>query len=471
LPVLRNALWLVGAQVLAAPLGILINAVAARFLGPADFGSLYLAATYAGFALLFIEWGQFAALTGKIAAQRSRAGELLGSAMVWRLTAAAIAVLVVPLLCRFAGYGEPFLQVLTLSLLAAAAGTVALAGQDAVRGFERTDFAAMSYVGQQLLVASVSVSVLVLGFGLRGLLIGQILCALVGSIFVLYMLPRLHIPRLHASVATILELCRDGRVFLTFVLVVQLQPLVDGAMMSGFASADSLGWYAVSRKLIGILTFPAAAVGRAMYPTLVRQFAADRAAFRATVHSGLEGLSLVVFPVALGCALFPRLGVMIFNSATYAPAEQNVRVLALWLFLLYITIPLSQCIMASGRQGRWTVVQFGCVIISAVADPLLIRWFQAHGGNGGLGVCVATVGSEVLMLIGAALLVPSDVLDWTMLRSLAKPALAGAVMAAVGLLVAPYSTLLGAIVSVLAYGGVLWISGTLSLRELRAILR
>lgn len=469
-PVLRNALWLVGAQVLAAPLGVLINAVAARFLGPADFGSLYLAATYTGFALLFIEWGQFGALTGKIAAHRARAGELLGSAMLWRLAAAAVAVIVVPPMCRLAGYGASFVQVITLTLVAAAAGTVALAGQDAVRGFERTDFAALSYVGQQALLAAVSVAVLLMGLGLHGLLVGQILCALAGTVFVLCMLPRLHIPHLQPRGATILELWRDGRVFLTFVLVVQLQPLVDGAMMSRFASADSLGWYAVSRKLIGILSLPAAALGRALYPTLVRQFGADNPAFRATVHRGLEGSSLVVFPVALGCVLFPRLGVMIFNSVTYAPAQDNIRVLAVWLFLLYFTIPLSQCIMASGRQGLWTAVQFGCVIISAIADPLLIRWFQAHGGNGGLGVCIATAGSEVLMLIGAALLVPAGVMDWTVLRALRAPALAGAVMAVVGLLLAPYGLWLGAGVSVLAYCAVLWMSGTVSPRQLRTIL-
>jgi Na+-driven multidrug efflux pump len=46
------------------------------------------------------------------------------------------------------------------------------------------------------------------------------------------------------------------------------------------------------------------------------------------------------------------------------------------------------------------MIQFASVIVSAACDPPLIIWFQAHTGNGGLGVCVATVGSEVLMLAG-----------------------------------------------------------------------
>lgn len=469
--VLRNALWLVGAQVLAAPLSVLVNAVIGRFLGPGDFGRLYLATTYASFALLFVEWGQFGTLTGKIAAQRDRAGELLGSAMVWRVGAAVVAAGAVMAACWLAGYERAFLLVMALSLGVASLGTVAGAGLDAVRGFERTDFGALCYLGQQVLQALVSVSILLLGLGLDGLLVGQIICALIGVCFVLYMLPRLQIPKLQVRGATVRELFRDGQVFLTFVIVVQLQPLVDGAMMAHFASSDSLGWYAASRKLIGILSFPAAAVGGALYPTLVRQIGTDRAQFRATVHQALRVLCLAVFPVCLGSALFPQLGVMIFNATTFAPAEDNVRVLALWLFLLYFTVPLSQCILASGRRAWWAGAQFGCVLISLLADPLLIRWFQLHGGNGGLGVCIANAGSEVLMLGAAVLLLPKGLLDGSVVRLLGRPAIAGGAMAAVALLLMPLNWPLAAALAVLAYIAVLLATGAFELREIRGLLR
>jgi O-antigen/teichoic acid export membrane protein len=469
-PVLGNAIWLIAAQVLGAPLSVLTNAVAGRYLGPAEFGILYLATTYAAFALLFVEWGQFATLTGKIATHRSRAGELLGSAMVWRLAAALVAAAAVLALCAVAGYGGFFLLIMALMMTAAGLGSVAAAAQDAVRGFERTDFAALSYLGAQLLMATVSIAVLWLGYGLRGLLLGQILCAAIGVAFVLCMLPRLKIPRLSWRADTVRELFRDGRPFLIFVLIVQLQPVVDGAMLSRFATADAIGWYAASRKLLGILIFPAAAVGSALYPTLVRQFTGHAGDLRATVQGALRALSLVVFPLAIGCALFPQLGVMIFNVQRFAPAEQNVRVLALWLFLLYFSIPLSQCINATGRQGRWAAVQFGCVIISAVADPPLIGWFQMRAGNGGLGVCVASVISEILMVAGAVMLVPKGVLDASLLRLLGKPAVAGAAMVAVGLLVGRYNVVVGAVAAVASYTAALWLMGELRGDQLRSLL-
>jgi O-antigen/teichoic acid export membrane protein len=240
--------------------------------------------------------------------------------------------------------------------------------------------------------------------------------------------------------------------------------------MSRFASPDAIGWYAASRKLLGVFIFPALAVAGALYPTLVRQFAGGVAEARATVRGALRAMSLAVFPATIGCALFPQLGVMIFNKHTFAPAEQNVRLLALWLFLLYFSMPLSACINASGRQSRWALVQFSCVIISAVADPFLISWFQAHTGNGGLGVCVATVGSEVLMLVAATRVVPKGILDASVLRIFAKPALAGLVMAGVGVLAGRYNDLVGAILAVASYFAVLWLAGELRGEQLRSLM-
>jgi O-antigen/teichoic acid export membrane protein len=469
-PVLRNAIWMIGAQVLAAPLSVLVNAVAARYLGPGDFGTLYLVTTYAAFALLFVEWGQFGALTGKVARDHGRAGELLGSAIVWRIAAALVVATVVIGLCAATGYPRAFLYLMGLMLAAVSVGTVATAAQDAVRGFERTDFAALSYFGQQLLLAVASISALLLGLGLRGLLLAQVLCAAVTVAFVLSMLPRLRIAHLSVRGPTIRELFLDGRPFLAFVIVLQLQPLVDSAMMSRFASPDAIGWYAASRKLLGVFIFPALAVAGALYPTLVRQFAGGVAEPRATVRGALRAMSIGVFPATIGCALFPQLGVMIFNKQAFAPAEQNVRLLALWLFLLYFSMPLSACINASGRQSRWALVQFSCVIVSAVADPFLISWFQAHTGNGGLGVCVATVGSEVLMLAAATVVVPKGILDASVLRIFAKPGLAGLVMAGVGWVAGRYNDLLGAILAVGSYFVVLWLAGELRGEHLRSLL-
>ena len=72
--VLRNALYLVGAQAVAMPLSILINVLMARYLGAAQFGHFYLAGTFVAFGFLFVSWGQNGTLPAKVARDHARSG-------------------------------------------------------------------------------------------------------------------------------------------------------------------------------------------------------------------------------------------------------------------------------------------------------------------------------------------------------------------------------------------------------------
>jgi O-antigen/teichoic acid export membrane protein len=414
--------------------------------------------------------GQGTSLAGKVAMHRERAGEYLGSALLWRICAALTMLVLLPLVCFLAGYERDFIVILELSLLFAALLTISGACQDVFRGFERTDFAAASYVGWQMIIAVATIGALLLGGGLRGLLIAQIVCAAGGVVFILLMLPRMRVPQLQVRLATLRELFVSGQAFLAFGIVLALQPMIDAAMLSKFATTNAMGWYAVARRLTGILIYPAAALGVAAYPTLCRLYAQDLASFRKTATDSIHLMIIVAVPVAVGCALFPALGVAIFSEAGFGPAENNLRILSVFVLLVYFSVTLGAGITASGRQIGWTVVQFASVIVSAACDPPLIIWFQAHTGNGGLGVCVATVGSEVLMLAGGLYLLPKGILNRTLLRDLGKALLAGGVMVLVGLSLTALGVLTRAALAVIAYVACLWVSGALDARELRSVV-
>jgi O-antigen/teichoic acid export membrane protein len=408
--VFRNTSLLVIAQAIVTPISVLSNAIAARALGSANFGLLYQALTFSSFVFLFVEWGQSSVLTGRVARQRSAAGELLGSGISFRLAAALAALILVPAVCLLAGYDLQFLIVLELMMVLATFTSVSAACQDVFRGFERTDFAAGSYVGWQLLSAAVVIPTLLAGGGLRGMLIAQVSCAVLGMLFVLKMLPRMQVPKLSVRREVVVDLFRAGHPFILFGLVLLLQPVIDAAMLSKFAATDSMGWYAAARKLVGILIFPAAALVAALYPTLCRLHAEDADAYRKTAGDALFAVCVFVVPVALGCGLFPEVGVAIFGQQNFAPAADDLRILAPYVFLVYFSMAIGSCLVSAGRQNGWTLVQLGSVALSAALDPPLISWFQSHSGNGGLGVCTAAVISEVCMVCGGLWLLPKGIL-------------------------------------------------------------
>jgi Na+-driven multidrug efflux pump len=128
---------------------------------------------------------------------------------------------------------------------------------------------------------------------------------------------------------------------------------------------------------------------------------------------------------------------------------------------LYLTMPLSAALLAAGRQRAWAAAQFGCVALSAALDPLLIPWFQARSGNGGLGVCISTVAGEVLMVAIGLYLLPGGIFDRSHFRSYASVAAAGLMMALAALALSSFTPYAAAPLALLAYVACLWFTGGL----------
>lgn len=467
--VLRNTMFLVVAQIVATPLSLLVNVVAARTLGPDDFGQIYLAMTFAAFAFLFVEWGQTATLTAMVVKERPRAGEILASGLGLRACLLPAVVIGLFGICWLLGYPRSFLVVLGLVLLTAMCTTVSTACQDVFRGFERTDLGATSYVAWQLLTAAVVVPTLLLGGRLHAFLLAQAGCALIGALVLLRCLALVGITGVRPRRQTIKVLLATGTTFLVFNLVLALQTNIDAVFLSKLASAESIGWNAAARKLVGLLTFPATALIGALYPTLCRLHLDDAGAFGATARSALRMTVLAAMPVALGCALFPGIGIDLFGGRSYGPAQDNLRIMAVYVLLMYISMPTGATLVACGRQRAWTIVQFACVVVSVIFDPLLIPWFQNHTGNGGLGVCVTTVGSEVLMVAGGLWLLPRGVLDRSLGRTFGAVVLAGAAMAAIAWALSGIHPYLAATLAVLGYAVCIGATGEVDRAQLATL--
>ena len=137
--VAKNTFYLTVSQALTIPIAILVNATLARFLGPSDFGLLYLAGTLCGFGFLVVNWGHESALPALIARDRSIAGVLLGSSFAWRIACSLLIYLVLAAGCYVLHYGRDLQWALGLTFVITAFASLIGACKDTIRGFERTE--------------------------------------------------------------------------------------------------------------------------------------------------------------------------------------------------------------------------------------------------------------------------------------------------------------------------------------------
>jgi hypothetical protein len=114
-------------------------------------------------------------------------------------------------------------------------------------------------------------------------------------------------------------------------------------------------------------------------------------------------------------------------------------------------------------------VQCLCVVTSLALDPVLVPVFQRRTGNGGLGLCVAAVVSEVIMIAAGVALTPSGVFDGRLRRVVLLAMVSGAPMVIAAELARPLGSLIAAPLSLLAYAGSLWLTGAIDQHQVAAI--
>jgi O-antigen/teichoic acid export membrane protein len=468
--VARNTLIMMAAQVLGVPLSIVVNAVMARTVGPSDYGIFYVLTTFASLAFMIVDWGQNGILPARVATDRPNASRYLGSALAWKVSAAIAVTGILALLLQFQEQKLPLIA-LALVCLGQAFTLIARTCADVVRGFERVKVAAYTQVGGQFLNALFTIPILFAFGTLNSYLTASVTAGGIVLFAVWRGLSTVGIRKLHADTGTIKALLKDGNTFLALNLILLLQPAIDAHYMALYASKEAIGWHAAAVKLMGPLVFPASALIGALYPTLCRLWSENKQEFMHTARGALRAAFVMTMPISLGCGLFPDIGVRIFGTDTFGPAETNLRILAAYVLLLYVTMTLGTALNAAGRQRAWTTVQFACIVVVLVADPFLVQWFQQHTGNGALGVNITTAGTELMMLIAGIWLLPSGVLDRSVLRSGVQTLAAGAAMAAVAWLLRGHDSLWVAPIALAAYAATLFGTGGVDREQLAILTR
>ena len=460
--VARNTVYLTLSQAVTVPLAVLINALTARYLGAESFGYMYLAGTFAGFGTLAVGWGHEGVLPAMVAQDHSLSGVLLGTSFAWRASLGVAVYGVLAATCYALKYDSEMQWALGLSFLGSVLISFVAACKDTIRGFERADIPSIAHVGQQILQACLVAPVLFFGGRMRAVLLVVVVTQIVVFVLMLRTFRSVGVGKLSVRWSALKSLFVGGTPFVFFGLAMALQPNIDAIYLSKLGSLEAVGWYAVARRLIGLLLFPAAALIGALYPTLCRLWSEDQPEFLRVARGSLHSVALLVIPIALGCALYPDIAIAIFSKKNFGPAADDLRVLSLFLFLVYFSMPIGTCVLASGRQRAWSVVQSLCVVVSLVLDPLLTPWFEQHMANGGLGPCVASVVSEVIVVGSGVVLVPRGTFDARLRRTLFFAVVAGLGMALVGRLLRSFNPFLAAPFAVAAYGAGLWVTGELN---------
>jgi PST family polysaccharide transporter len=465
----RNVLALLAGQVGTTALAIVFSAALGRSLGADDFGTYYLITTMATFAYVFVEWGQPFCVIREAARQPQRSGELLGTALAWRVVLAMAVMVPAGIVEWSLGY-EAHTTLLSVVLIAAMLPLfLAQAYGMVFRAWDQMGREAAVSVSNKAVALCIALPALALGAGIPGVIFALGVAGVAALAMAARLYRRLAAPPLQVSSRTARELFIAGTPILAMSATIAAQPYLDAIILSKLAPAAAVGWFGAAKVILGTLTAPATILATAAYPRLVRAWGTP--ALPREVRSALRPLLWLGALAGTGTYLFAGTVVtLIYGPTGFGPTATILQVFAPGFLLLFIDILLGHIVYASGRGTGFTIAKVLSVVVGIALNFLLIPLFQERYGNGGIGVLVAFALSELIVFAGAVIVLRKVALERAMAVDVVRALATAAATLFLFRLLPPLPPWAGAPLCVAAFASASLFFG-LACREDLAVLR
>ncbi len=430
----RNLATLMTSQVVTWTLATASAYIVPRFLGPAVLGELRLATSLWLLAATVAAVGTTQYLQIEIAQNSQRGLELVGPTLVLRtlvlLGGAGVIGLYVGLTD---GSGRFFLIV----GLAGAAATVMLwadALGAAFMGLERMSVPALAN-GLNKGIYFVGIVILLgVGAGVWGVLGVTIAAPLIVLVYLMVQFGRRAPLSFAGWPAESRRIFGASRTFMAATVALVAYQQIDMIVISWVADEEDLGWYGAADVLFGSLLFPATVLMGAIFPTLGRLHKSDPAELRRLVERAFSLLVLAAVPIGLGTMVIaPRFAPLLYGD-DFAETGQVLEVLGPVAILTFGTILFGTVALTTERGSLWVAVMFGAAALTIPLDLLLVPWADDRYGNGAVGGALAYVVTEAIQFGIGIVVVTPFLLNRALLWRVARIAIAGGAMLAVGLL-------------------------------------
>lgn len=444
-----------------------------RYLGPIEYGRLYLAATISGMFQILVSYGGNHLITKSVSRAPEETGQILVDALALRLILAAVSIIAIVVLTYVLDYGNDvrtIIVVYSLGLLFWSGITTLYAGY---QGKELLKYTSIGAVAEKVFVSALGIPLVVLGAKATALSVVVVVSFLLNfSVLIAYRnriissLPRVNwrkaIGQLH-----------EGLPYFLFTVFGVIYYRIDSLMLSKMTPEAIVGYYGSAYRFFETLNFPYI-VTVAIYPVLSRLWNEEREIHKRTTQKSLEYVILGGVPVGIAVIAFARdiIG-LFYGLPEYGPSIILLQLLGAGLPLLYVSMILGTALMASDKQRELMTISLFAIPLNIGLNLVMIPHFQHAMANGAVGAAIATGFTELCVMAASFVLLPRESLQGFRTSVIPKILLGGLLMSAViwgtGIFGVPW--VVCAILGLTTYACTIFFSKTLEPVENQMILK
>jgi len=182
---------------------------------------------------------------------------------------------------------------------------------------------------------------------------------------------------------------------------------IDTVMLSLMTPEAVVGWYGASYRFFDSLMTIPNIFTMAIFPVLAREWDKGDPSQSSKLQRSLDFIILAGIPIGVIVFAFaPQIIHFFYGSVNYEPSVLLLQVFAIGVPLLYIDFVLGTILLASDMQSQMSKISFAAMFVNVILNFFLIPYTQQHGGNGGIGAALATLVTELYVMINMVVLMP-----------------------------------------------------------------
>jgi O-antigen/teichoic acid export membrane protein len=424
----RNVAALAGGQAVTWTMTLAWTLVVPRLLGPAGIGMIVAAMSVSGILAIALGFGTKNYIVRTMVVSEDEVSALVATATTLRLLLSPLFVLATFLYAHFAHYSHEGTIVLYLAAGATLLYLLAEPLQAAFQATERMKYLAYSDIVYKSSQGLVGIVLALVGFGAIGF--GG--CWLVTSALVValdvFWLGRYFRLKLRTSVRRLARMAKQSFAYWAFGMFFMIYLWIDTTMLSLMTNSTVVGWYGVPTRLFQTFMVVPILMSTAWLPRLVRVFERDPRDLARTAGTPTELVLLLGLPIAAGIAAAAGPVIRLLYGPAYAQAIPVFVILGLCIPPMYLSIMLSQMMIAAKRQIVWTWMMAGATLFNPAVNALLIPITQRRFGNGAIGAALSLLLTELVIVTAGLVVAGSGVIGRRQLRRLGLMTLASASM-------------------------------------------
>lgn len=408
--VARSTTSMFGQQIITWGSSFILMIFMPRYLGPVDYGRLYLAQMISGMFLIMIEYDGRYGIAKRISRDKENTAQILSNSMSFRAVIWVAAFIGMMTMAFLIGYPTPvkiLLVIMGLEMLWLAAKSV-LVGS--FLGHEKMQYTSMGAIAERSFIAVFGVTALLLGANViavaviivTGTFINFLICLKHSRVMLAERLPRVKWDQSRT-------LIKEGVPYLLWALFGVIYYRIDALMLSLFTPEKVVGWYAAAFRFFDILAFLPSIYSLAILPILSKLYGKENMMLARTTQKSQEFILIAGIPLSIGVFAFAQnIIALFFGLENYGPSVLNLQIFSVGLVLIYVDIVLGTAVIACDKQRQWAAASFVAILINVTLNYFMIPYTQSAYGNGGIGAALATLITEFFIMMTAISILPKE---------------------------------------------------------------